>query len=60
MLQFAYDDYDDFGKATSPRVGATFTMIPKLTLKASYGQGFRAPDLSDLYGATSFSAEVRY
>jgi iron complex outermembrane receptor protein len=26
-------------------------------LKASYGQGFRAPDLSDLYGATSFSAE---
>lgn len=53
-----YDDYDDFGKATSPRIGATFTMIPKLTLKASYGQGFRAPDLSDLYGATSFSAET--
>lgn len=52
-----FDDYDDFGNATSPRVGAIFTMIPKLTVKASYGQGFRAPDLSDLYGATSFSAE---
>ena len=32
-------------------------MIDDLTIKASYGQGFRAPDLSDLYGATSFSAE---
>ena len=52
-----FDDYDDFGNATSPRLGAIFTMIPKLTVKASYGQGFRAPDLSDLYGATSFSAE---
>ncbi len=52
-----YDDYDDFGSEVSPRVGATFTMIDDLTLKASYGQGFRAPDLSDLYGATSFSAE---
>jgi iron complex outermembrane receptor protein len=31
--------------------------VDGLILKASYGQGFRAPDLSDLYGATSFSAE---
>jgi iron complex outermembrane receptor protein len=53
-----YDDYSDFGSAVSPRLGATFTMIPDLTVKASYGQGFRAPDLSDLYGVTSFSAET--
>jgi len=52
-----YDDYDDFGSEVSPRVGATFTMVDNLVVKASYGQGFRAPDLSDLYGATSFSAE---
>jgi iron complex outermembrane receptor protein len=51
-----YDDYDDFGSEVSPRLGATFTMIDNLVVKASYGQGFRAPDLSDLYGATSFSA----
>ena len=54
-----YDDYSDFGSATSPRVGATLEVpgVDGLVLKASYGQGFRAPDLSDLYGATAFSAE---
>jgi iron complex outermembrane receptor protein len=54
-----YDEYSDFGNATSPRVGATLEVpgVDGLVLKASYGQGFRAPDLSDLYGATSFSAE---
>jgi iron complex outermembrane receptor protein len=54
-----YDDYSDFGSATSPRVGAimNFPGFEALTLKASWGQGFRAPDLSDLYGATAFSAE---
>ena len=56
-LAVRYDDYDDFGSEVSPRVGARFTMIDNLVVKASYGQGFRAPDLSDLYGATSFSAE---
>jgi len=56
-LAVRYDDYSDFGSEVSPRVGLTFTMIDNLVLKASYGQGFRAPDLSDLYGATSFSAE---
>jgi len=55
-----YDNYSDFGTAWSPRVGAIFH-IPSyepLTFKASWGQGFRAPNLSDLYGATAFSAET--
>ena len=54
-----YDDYDDFGSATSPRVGVTASVpgVDGLVIKASFGQGFRAPDLSDLYGATAFSAE---
>ena len=56
-LAVRYDDYSDFGSEVSPRAGMTFTMVDNLILKASYGQGFRAPDLSSLYGATSFSAE---
>jgi iron complex outermembrane receptor protein len=54
-----HDDYSDFGTATSPRIGFTMTWpgYDRVTIKGSWGQGFRAPDLSDLYGATSFSAE---
>lgn len=54
-----FDDYSDFGSATSPRIGAIVQVpgIDGLLLKASFGQGFRAPDLSDLYAATAFSAE---
>ena len=33
-----------------------FLRFRALTLRASYGEGFRAPDLSDLFGATAFSA----
>jgi len=55
-----YDDYSDFGGATSPRVGAIFNIpgVDSLRFKASWGKGFRAPNLSDLYGATAFSAET--
>ena len=58
-LAVRYDDYSDFGSATSPRVGVTASVpgVDGLVIKASFGQGFRAPDLSDLYGATAFSAE---
>jgi iron complex outermembrane receptor protein len=54
-----YDDYSDFGSATSPRIGAimNFPGFEALTLKASWGQGFLAPIPATLYGSTQFSAE---
>jgi iron complex outermembrane receptor protein len=57
-LAVRYDDYSDFGSETSPRVGTVFNIpgFEDLKFKASWGEGFRAPDLSDLYGATAFSA----
>ena len=56
---FRADDYSDFGSASSPRVGVNIAVpgYEQLRFRASWGEGFRAPDLSDLYGATSFSAE---
>jgi len=55
---FRADDYSDFGNATSPRLGVNLAIpgYEQLRLRASWGEGFRAPDLSDLYGATEFSA----
>ena len=55
-----FDDYSDFGNATSPRIGGVMT-IPQfdaVTLRPHGVEGFRAPDLSDMYGLTSFSASA--
>lgn len=38
-----YDHYDSFN-ATTPKIAAKFTPIPQLLLRASYSEGFRAPN----------------
>jgi len=38
-----YDHYDHFN-ATTPKVAAKFTPMPQLLLRASYSEGFRAPN----------------
>lgn len=43
-----YDDYSDFGSAFSPTVAFRYQPIDSLMLRASYGQGFRAPTLIQL------------
>jgi iron complex outermembrane receptor protein len=53
-LALRYDDYSDFGSSTTPRIG-TVLQLPgyeELRFKGSWGQGFRAPDLSDLFGTS--------
>ena len=58
-LAARYDSYSDVGSAVTPRVGvsANIPSMPAITLRASYGKkGFKAPELSDLFGATAFSA----
>ena len=52
-----YDDYSDFGDAFSPTVSYNINVLDTLTLRARWGQGFKAPALSDLYGPQTFSAE---
>ena len=53
---FRMDDYSDVGEADSFKVGALWTPVAGTILKLNFGEGFRAPTMDTLYGATSFSA----
>jgi iron complex outermembrane receptor protein len=61
-LQFAgrYDDYSDFGSAFSPTLSYTWNALENLTLRARWGEGFKAPALSTLFGPETFSAVSAY
>ncbi|NRB70629.1 MAG: TonB-dependent receptor, partial [Xanthomonadales bacterium] len=54
-LAVRYDDYSDFGNTTTPRVSISWRPMESLLLRASYGEGFRAPDMQELYGNQSES-----
>jgi len=43
------DDYSDFGDAFSPQAALRWQPIDQLLLRASYGQGFRAPAFTELF-----------
>ena len=47
-----WDDYSDFGSAVSPSVSARFEATDWLVLRASYNEGFKAPDLTNLYSSS--------
>ena len=49
-LQLAgrYDDYSDFGSTFNPKIAARYTMTEDVTVRASWGQGFRAPSLAQI------------
>src|SRR5690606_38538292 len=44
-----YDDYENTGNKTTPKVGLRWQPIEPLILRASFGRGFRAPSLSELH-----------
>lgn len=43
------DDNDAYGSATTTKLGAVWQAHEGLRLRASYGEGFHAPTLTDLY-----------
>ncbi|MCD9004682.1 TonB-dependent receptor [Luteimonas sp. XNQY3] len=55
-LALRHDRYSDFGNSTSPKISLRWQPLDALTLRASYGEGFRAPDLPALNQETAFSA----
>ncbi|HEX4871623.1 MAG TPA: TonB-dependent receptor, partial [Nevskiaceae bacterium] len=56
-LSARYDDYSDYGNDTSPAISLRYQPIDQVTLRAAFGQGFRAPILSVLTQKPAFSAE---
>lgn len=46
-----FDDYNDVGSTTNPKFGLRYQPSKQVLFRASYGTGFRAPSLSDLYAA---------
>lgn len=52
-----HDRYSDFGSATSPQLSFRYSALDNLTLRASVGQGFRAPTLDILNAQAAFSAD---
>jgi iron complex outermembrane receptor protein len=50
-----YDDYNDFGTTVNPKVSAAFRPLDSLLIRGSWGQGFRAPSMSELYSGASQS-----
>ena len=53
-----YDSYDDSaGNETSIYLSARYQPTDWLLFRASWGEGFRAANMNNLYGARSFSAE---
>ena len=53
MLEFGfalrYDDYNDFGTTINPKASLAFRPLDSLLLRATYGQGYRAPSMTELY-----------
>jgi outer membrane receptor for ferrienterochelin and colicins len=43
------DRHSTFGTAVSPKIAGNVRLLPGLHARASYGRGFRAPDLGQLY-----------
>jgi iron complex outermembrane receptor protein len=54
-LAVRFDDYSDFGKTTNPKASIAWRPWDKLLLRASWGKGFRAPNMQELYGNVSES-----
>jgi iron complex outermembrane receptor protein len=48
-LAVRHDRYEGVGNTTNPKASLRWQPMPQVLLRTSYGQGFRAPSLQDLY-----------
>lgn len=50
-----FEDYSDFGSATTPKVGVTWSPALGFKLRGTWSNSFRAPGLADLDETNNFS-----
>jgi len=53
-----YERYSDFGRTTRPKLGLDWKPVRGLMLRASFNEGFSAPNLPTLYAPTQFSIDI--
>jgi iron complex outermembrane receptor protein len=53
-----FSDYSNFGSTTTYKGGLRWQPVDDFGLRATYSTGFRAPNLGELYGLTSFGATL--
>jgi iron complex outermembrane receptor protein len=51
-----YDDYQNVGNTTNPKVSVRWQPMKELLIRGSAGTGFRAPSLPELYQPANFGA----
>jgi iron complex outermembrane recepter protein len=49
QLAGRFDAYSDFGTTINPKLAAAYKVNPVMTVRGSYGTGFKAPDLRSLF-----------
>lgn len=49
QLAARYDHYSDFGNTVNPKIAVRWQPVKSILLRSSWGTGFRAPTLYDLY-----------
>lgn len=49
------EDYSDFGRTVNPRFGLQWSPLDGVLVRATYGESFRAPALTELYGRQTYS-----
>lgn len=47
-----YENYTDFGDTTKPKLGLTWRPLDQVMVRASYNEGFKAPNLAQLFTGT--------
>ena len=53
-----YEDYSDFGDSFDPKIGVYWEVNDALSLRASYAEAFRAPDLFSINNEQIFAISV--